>query len=83
MLFIFGVGEREVPMATLLLDCEVCGHRAPHRLSKLVRKVSLFFIPLIPAGTRFVDVCSVCGRTREVSRQQAESAAAGTQAHLR
>lgn len=76
MLFIFGVGEREVSLSTVLLSCEVCGNYAGHHIVKRVRKVSLFFIPLIPIGTRYLDWCTSCGRTREISRGQAEAAAA-------
>ena len=83
MLFIFGVGERAVSLGQLLFHCEECGSRTVHHVYKRVRKVSLFFIPLIPAGTRHFDECTACGRTREVTRQQAESAMADPQAHLR
>lgn len=82
MLIIFGVGEREVSLATLLFACETCGNRAAHHLFKRVRRVSLFFIPLIPLGTRYYDLCTACGRTLEVSRSQAE-AAVQTQPDLR
>ena len=50
-----------------------------HQLLRRVRRISLFFIPLIPVGTRYLDVCTVCGRTIEVPREMAEQAAADGQ----
>lgn len=83
MLLIFGVGEKDVSLATVLLTCEVCGTQAGHHVVKRSRKVSLFFIPLIPVGTRYLDVCTACGRAREISRTQAEAAAADSRLHMR
>jgi uncharacterized Zn finger protein len=74
-MLIFGLGVSEVLLATLYFACETCGNQAAHQLVKRVRKLSLFFIPLFPVGTRYLDSCTACGRTLEVSREQAESAA--------
>ena len=74
-MLIFGLGVSEVLLATLFFVCETCGNNAAHQLVKRVRKLSLFFIPLFPVGTRYIDNCSACGRMLEVSREQAESAA--------
>ncbi len=74
-MLIFGLGVSEVLLATLFFVCETCGNNAAHQLVKRVRKLSLFFIPLIPVGTRYVDSCTACGRMLEVSREQAENAA--------
>jgi hypothetical protein len=48
-----------------------------------VRKFSLFFIPLFPVSTRYRDTCTHCGRTIEVSPQQAEAAVRQVGARLR
>ena len=63
-------------MATISVVCERCGHQGAHHLTKHVRKFSVFFIPLIPLGTRYEDTCTVCGRIRPVTRDQAERATA-------
>ena len=73
-MLIFGLSSREYVLALISYVCEVCGHQGAHRLVKLVRKFSLFFIPLFPVGTRYLDTCTVCARTIEVSRDQAELA---------
>ena len=76
---IFGLSSRDFLLATLVLLCERCQHQGAHQLLRRVRRISLFFIPLIPVGTRYLDVCTVCGRTIEVPREMAEQAAANGQ----
>jgi predicted RNA-binding Zn-ribbon protein involved in translation (DUF1610 family) len=72
---IFGLGVTESLLATLVFVCETCGNNAAHHLIKRVRKFSLFFIPLFPVSTRYVDSCTACGRMIDVPRDQAEAAA--------
>ncbi len=74
-MLIFGLGVSQVLLATLVYLCETCGNNAAHQLVKRVRKFSLFFIPLFPVGTRYVDTCTACGRSIEVSPEDAETAA--------
>jgi DNA-directed RNA polymerase subunit RPC12/RpoP len=74
-MLIFGLGVTRVLLATLVYVCETCGNNAAHRLVKNVRKFSLFFIPLFPVGTRYIDTCTACGRDVEVAREDAEAAA--------
>jgi hypothetical protein len=73
---IFGLSTRDFLMATLVFVCERCHQQGAHQLLRRVRRISLFFIPLIPVGTRYLDVCTVCGRTIDVPREMAERALA-------
>jgi len=73
---IFGLSSRDFLLTTLVFLCERCHNQGAHQLLRRVRRISLFFIPLIPVGTRYLDVCTVCGRTIEVPRDMAERAAA-------
>jgi hypothetical protein len=73
---IFGLSTRDFLMATLVFLCERCHQQGAHQLLRRVRRISFFFIPLIPVGTRYLDVCTVCGRTIDVPRGMAEQAAA-------
>jgi hypothetical protein len=82
-MLIFGFGVSEVLLATLVFVCEHCGNNAAHQLVKRVRKFSLFFIPLLTVGTRYLDTCTACGRELEVPREQAEAAANQTGPGLR
>lgn len=80
-MLIFGIGVREFLLTTLVFVCERCGNNAPHQLIKRVRKLSLFFIPLLPIGTKYLDSCTACGRVIDVP--QAEAAARQTGPELR
>jgi hypothetical protein len=73
---IIGLSTRDFLMVTLAFLCERCHQHGAHQLLRRVRRFSVFFIPLIPLGTRYLDVCTVCGRTLEVPRAMAEQAAA-------
>ena len=74
-MLIFGLSSRDFLVTTLVFLCERCQHQGAHQLLRRVRRFSLFFIPLFPVGTRYLDVCTVCGRTLEVPRELAERAA--------
>lgn len=75
-MLIVGLSSRDFLLTTLVFLCEVCHTQGPHQLIRRVRRLSLFFIPLFPMGTRYLDLCTVCGRTIEVPRRMAEQAVA-------
>jgi len=72
---IIGFGVRETLLSTLVFTCETCGSHAAHELTEQRRRFSLFFIPLFSVGTKYLDTCTACGRTIEVSKEQARTAA--------
>jgi uncharacterized Zn finger protein len=82
-MLILGLSVSEHLLSTLIYLCETCGNSAAHHLVKRTRKFTLFFIPLFPVGTTYVDSCTACGRVIEVSRDQAEAAARQTGPELR
>jgi hypothetical protein len=76
MLIIFGFRSRVKNVAMLQLACRN-GHVAAHRLVKIVRWFTLFFIPVIPFHTRYVTACSHCGMQAKWTKQEAETMTAG------
>ena len=82
-MLIIGFSVTETLLSTLVYTCETCGNHAAHQLSKRRRRFSLFFIPLFSVGSKYFDTCTVCGRIREVSRDQAETAASQVGPDLR
>lgn len=82
-MLIFGLSTKQILLATLVYVCEVCGNNAAHHLVKRVRRFTLFFIPIFPVGTRYVDTCTACGRGLEVPADRAEAAAAQGAPELR
>jgi len=80
---IFGIVSNDIPLTSQWTTCQYCGNQAEHQMLKQTRRISLFFIPLVPIGTRWLDTCTACGRTQEISGAQARAAAADTQSQLR
>ena len=72
-MLIFGFKQLAKLLATLSYVCNSCGQPAAHRIFTRWNWFSLFFIPVIPLGTkRYYDTCVACGRTVRLTRQQAE-----------
>jgi hypothetical protein len=82
-MLIFGLSARQLLMATLFYVCETCGQHAGHRLVRRTNWFTLFFIPLFPVGSRYIDTCAYCGRSIQVPRDRAEMAAAQGSPELR
>ena len=75
-MLIFGFSTKQTLLATLVYICEVCGNNAAHQLVKRSRRFTLFFIPVLPLGSSYVDTCTACGRGIAVAADRAEAAAA-------
>jgi hypothetical protein len=73
-MLIFGLTASDTVLGTLGYPCDYCGNNAPHHLVRRTRKISLFFIPILPISTKYLDTCTACGRVIDVPRQQAEAA---------
>lgn len=74
-MLILGFRVSNVLLGTVLYVCDVCGVSTGHEIVKRVRRLSVFFIPILPLGTSYRDVCSSCGRMLSLSAQEAERAA--------
>jgi hypothetical protein len=55
-------------MTTLV--CNQCGNPAAHRAEKLIRKFTLFWIPLFTVKERALLTCAFCGVTQEVPKDR-------------
>jgi hypothetical protein len=75
MIFIFGFRTRVAVLATVSLACRN-GHVAAHRIVKLTRWFTLFFVPVIPFNRTHRSVCIQCGLTLEIPKGAAEDLAA-------
>jgi hypothetical protein len=74
---IFGFRSRQATIAMLNLACRN-GHVAVHRLLKVSRWFTLFFIPLVPVSQKYCTVCAQCGTVVKWTKADAEAAAAHT-----
>jgi zinc-ribbon family len=73
-MLIWGFKLYSTVLATFAYVCDNCHQQAAHHLVKRVRKFSLFFIPLFPVSTKYLDTCTFCGRTNQIPKEQAEAA---------
>jgi hypothetical protein len=72
---VWGFRSRVANLAMIQLACRN-GHVAAHRLMKITRWFTLFFIPLIPVRHRYVSVCAQCGIRVAWGKEDAEAMAA-------
>ena len=70
---IWGCRATSVVLTAAVYVCDRCGTNAAHRLTKRVRRFTLFFVPLFSVSTIYVDTCTACGRDVEVARAQAKA----------
>lgn len=71
MFLIFGVTPRERVLANVSFVCEYCGTHAPQRVLESASRFSLFFIPLFTVSRQYFVICSNCGGTTTLTREQA------------
>lgn len=74
-LIIWGIRNYTKTLAMLSLACRN-GHVAAHRLMKVTKKLTIFFIPVLPLRVRYFSVCAACGLTQEWDKESALAAAA-------
>ncbi|HET9051939.1 MAG TPA: zinc ribbon domain-containing protein [Candidatus Dormibacteraeota bacterium] len=76
-IIIFG-GRRTVkPLGILQARCPRCGQVAAQRLVRSTRWFTLFFIPVIPLGSRHIATCTYCGSAVEVPRDAVDGLLGG------
>jgi hypothetical protein len=72
---IWGFRSRVSTAAMLTLACRN-NHVAAHRLAKVTRWFTLFFIPLFPVSHKYFSVCTQCGQQVRWSKEDALAAVA-------
>jgi hypothetical protein len=71
MFLIFGVKRLKRRLATMLAVCGHCGRPAAQVIVRVSTWFSLFFIPVIPLGTKYFSTCTLCGQTMKIDKDQA------------
>jgi hypothetical protein len=74
VIIIWGIRRRLANLAMLTLACRH-GHVAAHRLVRVSRWFTLFFVPIAPAGRYYFSVCAHCGLQVRWGKEEAEAAA--------
>jgi hypothetical protein len=75
VLIVFGIGSTVDLMTSLSYVCERCRNHGRHDVLRERRRLSLFFVPVLPVGrARYLDECTVCGRVLSISEADAHNA---------
>jgi hypothetical protein len=72
MILIWGWKPYLTLLATGNLVCARCHNPAAHRLHRLRKKFTLFWIPLFTTSTRYYLDCTFCGLQSTLTEQDAE-----------
>ncbi|MBW4705038.1 MULTISPECIES: zinc-ribbon domain-containing protein [unclassified Micromonospora] len=71
MFFIFGLRTKVTRSGVVTAVCRHCGNQAAQVISRRSTKFTLFFVPLIPIRTKYVQQCSFCGVEYAVDADEA------------
>jgi ribosomal protein S27AE len=71
MLLIFGSSVHETIINVVRFVCGYCGVDAPQNVMKRSNRFTLFFLPLFPISTRYVNQCTNCGGETALTAEQA------------
>jgi len=80
MFILFGFRSMVRNLAMVMYTCRTTNQPAAHRLSRITRWFTLFFIPVIPVGRRHILTCSGCGQSYKITKEQATEIVAKVEA---
>jgi hypothetical protein len=73
MIILFGLRRKASRLGVTFMMCGYCQTPSAHPVTRVRRWFTLFFIPVIPLGTKYGVTCTMCGRSTVVTREAAES----------
>ncbi len=71
MFLIFGIKRLKRRLATVFAMCGRCNTPAAQVVVRVGTWFSLFFVPVIPLGTRYISTCTLCGESVKIDKAQA------------
>ncbi|HXQ62737.1 MAG TPA: zinc-ribbon domain-containing protein [Acidimicrobiales bacterium] len=71
MFLIFGIKRLKRRLATVFAMCGRCRTPAAQVVVRVGTWFSLFFIPVVPLGTRYISTCTLCGESVRIDKAQA------------
>jgi len=72
LLFIFGVRRKAYRLATIFALCTLCQTPAAQVITRVRMFFTLFFIPLVPLGSKYRSTCTLCGRSVKIDKEAAD-----------
>jgi hypothetical protein len=79
MFLIFGIKRLNRRLATMLAICGQCTTPAAQVIVRTSTWFSLFFIPVIPLGSKYRSTCTLCGVSVKLDKAQALQMVAAAQ----
>ena len=79
MFLIFGIKRLKRRLVTTFALCGRCGTPAAQVVTRIGTWFSLFFVPLIPLGTKYLSTCTFCGESTKLEKLQALQMVAAAQ----
>lgn len=79
MLLVWGFKTYVDSLAVLTARCSLQGHASAHRLVKVRKKFTFFWIPLFAYSTKHYMDCSLCGHSVEVPKERVDEVTAEAQ----
>ena len=73
MIILFGFRRTRARLGTILVMCGFCHTPAAHAIQRIRKFFTLFFIPVIPLGTKYATTCTMCGRSALITKEAAET----------
>jgi len=71
MFLLFGTRASQSVINVVSFVCGYCGTLAEQRVIKRSTKFTLFFVPLFPFSTSYLNSCTHCGGTTKLTAAQA------------
>jgi hypothetical protein len=72
MIILFGFRRKSSRLANVFVMCGHCHTPAAHALTRTRRYFTLFFIPIIPLGTKYFTTCTMCGHVTQITKEGAD-----------
>ena len=72
MILIFGIRSMRKQLAVVLAMCHRCSRPCAQTIVQIRRWFTFFFIPMIPVGTKYFSVCSMCAAGTTIQKTDAE-----------
>jgi hypothetical protein len=73
MIILFGLRRKATRMGTIFMMCAQCQTPAAQALTRIRNWFTLFFIPVIPLGTKYHTTCTLCGRSTQITKEAADT----------
>lgn len=78
MIILFGFRSLRARLGTVLIMCGFCHTPAAHAIVRARKFFTLFFIPVLPLGTKYAMTCTMCGRSSLITKEAADAYVAST-----